>query len=167
MHASKLEFFPPKWWGLSYSFFLISVLLGSNLFKWLIVSAVHQVKFRQGTEMLNIFKNYSSKTSIFDDFEFYESRQKAMQDKRMMQFAPRLEHYQVISFLYCIYPKLYLNLFSQFIISCLSSCYYYHVYFCLSKLFILFSFINVFYTADCRNCRNLPVVSEIHFRLQN
>eukprot|EP00268_Persea_americana_P006628 TRINITY_DN12388_c0_g1_i3.p1 TRINITY_DN12388_c0_g1~~TRINITY_DN12388_c0_g1_i3.p1 ORF type:complete len:602 (+),score=118.62 TRINITY_DN12388_c0_g1_i3:414-2219(+) len=52
-----------------------------------------EVKFRQGTEMLNIFKNYSSKTSIFDDFEFYESRQKAMQDKRMMQFAPRLEHY--------------------------------------------------------------------------
>lgn len=31
--------------------------------------------------MLNIFKNYSYKTSILDDFEFYENRQTAMQDR--------------------------------------------------------------------------------------
>ncbi|XP_020578768.1 YTH domain-containing family protein 3-like [Phalaenopsis equestris] len=41
-----------------------------------------EVKFPQGTEMLNIFKNYSMKTSILDDFNFYETRQKAMQDRR-------------------------------------------------------------------------------------
>lgn len=63
--------------------------------KWWIICALHQVKFPQGTEMLNIFKNYSAKTSIFDDFEFYENRQKLLHDKRIMQFVPRLEHYQV------------------------------------------------------------------------
>lgn len=38
--------------------------------------------------MLNIFKNYVSKTSILDDFDFYESRQKVMQEKRTRQFTP-------------------------------------------------------------------------------
>lgn len=37
--------------------------------------------------MLNIFKNYSSKTSILDDFQFYENRQRAMQEKRTRQQA--------------------------------------------------------------------------------
>lgn len=41
-----------------------------------------EVKFPQGSEMLNIFKKYSSKTSILDDFDFYENRQKVMQHKR-------------------------------------------------------------------------------------
>ncbi|XP_010260823.1 PREDICTED: uncharacterized protein LOC104599801 isoform X2 [Nelumbo nucifera] len=53
-----------------------------------------EVKFAQGIEMLNIFKNYSSKTSILDDFAFYESRQKAMQDKRIRPSTPRLDHVQ-------------------------------------------------------------------------
>ncbi|KAM5586918.1 YTH domain-containing protein ECT3 [Rosa sericea] len=47
-----------------------------------------EVKFLQGIEMLNIFKNYSSKTSILDDFDFYESRQKVMQEKRIRQSTP-------------------------------------------------------------------------------
>ncbi|KAF8390836.1 hypothetical protein HHK36_023135 [Tetracentron sinense] len=42
-----------------------------------------EVRFPLGVEMLNIFKNYMSKTSILDDFSFYESRQKEMQDKRI------------------------------------------------------------------------------------
>ncbi|KAI0496754.1 hypothetical protein KFK09_023078 [Dendrobium nobile] len=42
-----------------------------------------EVKFPQGTEMLNIFKNFCVETSILDDFGFYESRQKAMQDKKI------------------------------------------------------------------------------------
>eukprot|EP01018_Ginkgo_biloba_P026777 Gb_38284 [translate_table: standard] len=46
-----------------------------------------EVKFEQGIEMLNIFKNYVSKMSILDDFQFYESRQKAMQEKRARQQA--------------------------------------------------------------------------------
>ncbi|TVU35513.1 hypothetical protein EJB05_17427 [Eragrostis curvula] len=41
-----------------------------------------EIKFPQGTEMLNIFKNFSCKTSILDDFDFYENRQKVMQDRR-------------------------------------------------------------------------------------
>ncbi|XP_058095389.1 YTH domain-containing protein ECT4-like [Magnolia sinica] len=53
-----------------------------------------EVRFHQGIEMLNIFKNYSAKTSILDDFGFYESRQKAMQDKRTRPLTPHLEHLQ-------------------------------------------------------------------------
>ncbi|KAJ1687456.1 hypothetical protein LUZ63_018846 [Rhynchospora breviuscula] len=47
-----------------------------------------EVKFSQGIEMLKIFKNYSYKTSILDDFEFYENRQKAMQDRRSKPSNP-------------------------------------------------------------------------------
>ncbi|KAJ0989423.1 hypothetical protein J5N97_007779 [Dioscorea zingiberensis] len=50
-----------------------------------------EVKFPQGTDMLNIFKNYSSKTSIIDDFNFYENRQKVMQDKKIRQPAPNVD----------------------------------------------------------------------------
>ncbi|XP_068637993.1 YTH domain-containing protein ECT2-like [Aristolochia californica] len=53
-----------------------------------------EVKFSQGIEMLNIFKNYSAKTSILDDFGFYESRQKAMQDKKIRPVTPHVEHLQ-------------------------------------------------------------------------
>ncbi|KAL5732058.1 YTH domain-containing protein [Ranunculus cassubicifolius] len=42
-----------------------------------------EIRYPQGLEMLNVFKNYLSKTSILDDFSFYESRQKVMQDKRI------------------------------------------------------------------------------------
>lgn len=51
-----------------------------------------EVKFPQGTEVLNIFKNYSSKTSILDDFDFYENRQKAMQHKRSKPPTPTFDH---------------------------------------------------------------------------
>ncbi|XP_027190426.1 YTH domain-containing protein ECT4 isoform X2 [Cicer arietinum] len=47
-----------------------------------------EVHFPQGIEMLNIFKNYISRTSILDDFEFYESRQKVMQEKKIRQPMP-------------------------------------------------------------------------------
>lgn len=47
-----------------------------------------QVKFHQGIEMLMIFKNYASSTSILDDFDFYENRQKIMQEKRIRQSVP-------------------------------------------------------------------------------
>uniref|UniRef100_A0A0D9V455 YTH domain-containing family protein n=2 Tax=Leersia perrieri TaxID=77586 RepID=A0A0D9V455_9ORYZ len=51
-----------------------------------------EVKFPQGVEMLNIFKNFSCKTSILDDFEFYENRQKVMQDRRGKPHATSLDH---------------------------------------------------------------------------
>ncbi|XP_042505934.1 YTH domain-containing protein ECT2-like isoform X2 [Macadamia integrifolia] len=53
-----------------------------------------EVKSPQGIEMLNIFKNHSSKTSILDDFGFYEGRQKAMQEKRARPPTPRWDHVQ-------------------------------------------------------------------------
>ncbi|KAG0491881.1 hypothetical protein HPP92_005279 [Vanilla planifolia] len=51
-----------------------------------------EVKFPQGTEMLNIFKNYTAKTSILDDFDFYESREKAMQEKRTKPTIAKFEY---------------------------------------------------------------------------
>ncbi|CAA6665730.1 unnamed protein product [Spirodela intermedia] len=47
-----------------------------------------EVKFSQGMEVLGIFKAFSSKTSILDDFSFYDNRQKAMQSKRSKAHAP-------------------------------------------------------------------------------
>jgi hypothetical protein len=44
-----------------------------------------QVKLEQGLEMLKIFKEHVTKTSILDDFSFYENRQKLMQEKRAKQ----------------------------------------------------------------------------------
>lgn len=54
-----------------------------------------QMRFPQGIEMLNIFKNYVSKTSILDDFDFYESRQKVMQDKKNKPSMSQFDHLQV------------------------------------------------------------------------
>uniref|UniRef100_N1QSK2 YTH domain-containing family protein n=1 Tax=Aegilops tauschii TaxID=37682 RepID=N1QSK2_AEGTA len=44
-----------------------------------------EVKLEQGLQMLKIFKEHVSKTSILDDFAFYENRQKLMQEKRAKQ----------------------------------------------------------------------------------
>jgi hypothetical protein len=44
-----------------------------------------EVHLEQGLQMLKIFKEHVSKTSILDDFAFYESRQKLMQEKRVKQ----------------------------------------------------------------------------------
>lgn len=49
------------------------------------LSIMLQVKLEQGLEMLKIFKEHVSKTSILDDFGFYENRQKLMQEKRAKQ----------------------------------------------------------------------------------
>jgi hypothetical protein len=72
-----------------------------------------QVKFEQAISMLNIFKSFSSKTSILDDFQFYENRQRALQDKRARQQAqqqqqPREQHQQV-----CCLEEHFANKFIQ------------------------------------------------------
>ncbi|XP_065863942.1 YTH domain-containing protein ECT4 isoform X1 [Euphorbia lathyris] len=46
-----------------------------------------EVKLEQGIEMLSIFKNYETDMSILDDFDFYEDRQKAMQERKARQQA--------------------------------------------------------------------------------
>ncbi|XP_039010187.1 YTH domain-containing protein ECT3-like isoform X2 [Hibiscus syriacus] len=42
-----------------------------------------EVNFEQGIQILKIFKEHSSKTCILDDFEFYENRQKIIQEKKV------------------------------------------------------------------------------------
>ncbi|CAH8355277.1 unnamed protein product [Eruca vesicaria subsp. sativa] len=42
-----------------------------------------EVRLPQGNEVLDIFKNYAAKTSILDDFEFYENREKVMIQKKL------------------------------------------------------------------------------------
>ncbi|KAF8392735.1 hypothetical protein HHK36_023084 [Tetracentron sinense] len=41
-----------------------------------------EIRYKQGVEMLNIFKNYTAKTSILDDFMYYEDRQNIMQEEK-------------------------------------------------------------------------------------
>ncbi|XP_020219432.1 YTH domain-containing protein ECT4 isoform X1 [Cajanus cajan] len=41
-----------------------------------------EVKFEKGVQIVKIFKEYSSQTCILDDFEFYETREKATQEKK-------------------------------------------------------------------------------------
>ncbi|XP_038714019.1 YTH domain-containing protein ECT1-like isoform X2 [Tripterygium wilfordii] len=44
-----------------------------------------EVGLRQGIQMLDIFKNYETCSSILDDFQFYEERQKAMRERKSKQ----------------------------------------------------------------------------------
>ncbi|KAI9187279.1 hypothetical protein LWI28_026310 [Acer negundo] len=44
-----------------------------------------EVNFDQGFQIIKIFKSHSSKRCILDDFEFYESREKIMQQKKSKQ----------------------------------------------------------------------------------
>lgn len=41
-----------------------------------------EIGLKQGLEMIEIFKSYSAKTSILDDFKFYENREKSLHAKR-------------------------------------------------------------------------------------
>ncbi|CAH9130738.1 unnamed protein product [Cuscuta epithymum] len=41
-----------------------------------------EVGLEEGLEMLNIFKSYSEKSSLLDDFDFYEDREKSLKAKR-------------------------------------------------------------------------------------
>ncbi|XP_078441852.1 YTH domain-containing protein ECT4-like [Wolffia australiana] len=44
-----------------------------------------EVKLEPGLQILKLFKEHVSKTSILDDFQFYEARQKTMQERRVKQ----------------------------------------------------------------------------------
>ncbi|PSR92470.1 YTH domain-containing family protein [Actinidia chinensis var. chinensis] len=41
-----------------------------------------EIRYKQGIEMLKIFKNHAWKTSLLDDFMYYENRQKIMQEEK-------------------------------------------------------------------------------------
>lgn len=69
--------------GILMMLFCCFPLLGRGPFPTL--ANLLQVKFEQGVQILKIFKNHSSKTTILDDFGFYEARQKTMQEKKAKQ----------------------------------------------------------------------------------
>lgn len=46
-----------------------------------------EVKLEQGIEMLKIFKDHEAETSILDDFNFYDEREKALQERKARQQA--------------------------------------------------------------------------------
>ncbi|XP_017229834.1 YTH domain-containing protein ECT4 isoform X2 [Daucus carota subsp. sativus] len=54
-----------------------------------------EIEFKQGLEMLKIFKNYTAKTSLLDDFNFYEKREHSLRVKRNnMQANETQIHYR-------------------------------------------------------------------------
>ena len=44
-----------------------------------------QVKLDYGLQMLTIFKNHEAETTIVEDFDFYEQREKALKENRRQQ----------------------------------------------------------------------------------
>ncbi|KAF5748632.1 hypothetical protein HS088_TW04G00590 [Tripterygium wilfordii] len=46
-----------------------------------------EVKLEQGIEMLKIFKDYDSRTSILDDFDFYDDRERGLKERKSRQQA--------------------------------------------------------------------------------
>ncbi|KAL6985052.1 hypothetical protein U1Q18_018431 [Sarracenia purpurea var. burkii] len=48
-------------------------------------ASISGVKLEHGMEMLRIFKDHSAETSILDDFNFYDEREKTMQERKTRQ----------------------------------------------------------------------------------
>lgn len=46
-----------------------------------------QVKLEQGIEMLKIFKSHDAETSLLDDFNFYDEREKSLMERKGKQRA--------------------------------------------------------------------------------
>ncbi|CAH2038444.1 unnamed protein product [Thlaspi arvense] len=42
----------------------------------------HEIKLKEGLQMLSIFKKYSAVTSLLDDMDFYEEREKSLRGKK-------------------------------------------------------------------------------------
>ncbi|GMY05064.1 YTH domain-containing protein ECT1 isoform X1 [Fagus crenata] len=52
-----------------------------------------EVGLKQGLEMLSIFKSYTAKTSLLDDFKFYENREKSSLLSKSKPTTPQMEMY--------------------------------------------------------------------------
>ncbi|KAL6843878.1 hypothetical protein ACP4OV_026449 [Aristida adscensionis] len=62
------------------------IILGNNENKPVTNSRdTQEVKLEQGLQMLAIFKNHEAETTILEDFDFYEQREKAMLESRQQQ----------------------------------------------------------------------------------
>ena len=66
-----------------YVSFNVTVAKFSHTFLWCL-----QVKLDQGLQVLKIFKDHVCKTSILDDFSFYDDREKIMQEKKSKRQHP-------------------------------------------------------------------------------
>ncbi|KAL4380348.1 hypothetical protein AHAS_Ahas04G0024500 [Arachis hypogaea] len=53
-----------------------------------------EIGLKQGLEMLNIFKSYSAKTSLLDDFDFYENREKLLRSDKKSKGIGGSEQYR-------------------------------------------------------------------------
>ncbi|KAL0422235.1 UNVERIFIED_CONTAM: YTH domain-containing protein ECT4 [Sesamum latifolium] len=53
-----------------------------------------EIGLKQGLEMLSIFKTHSGKTSVLDDFNFYEDREKSLKAKRNSRAASQTIGFQ-------------------------------------------------------------------------
>ncbi|CAI9765801.1 unnamed protein product [Fraxinus pennsylvanica] len=51
-----------------------------------------EIHYKKGMEMLKIFKNYISKTSLLDDFMYYENRQKILQEEKVRLLVKSYEN---------------------------------------------------------------------------
>ncbi|GAB4847859.1 YTH domain-containing protein [Ancistrocladus abbreviatus] len=49
-----------------------------------------EITLKPGLEMLKIFKNFSAKTSLLDDFDFYEAREKAKAKSKSLAYQMQL-----------------------------------------------------------------------------
>ncbi|KAL8161902.1 hypothetical protein V2J09_013391 [Rumex salicifolius] len=59
------------------------IILENNEYKPVTNSRdTQEIKYKPGMEMLKMFKNFTSKTSLLDDFMYYENRQKIMLEER-------------------------------------------------------------------------------------
>ena len=53
-----------------------------------------EIMYRKGLEILKIFKNYTLKTFLLDDFMYYENRQKVMQEEKAKFLSKRKLNYE-------------------------------------------------------------------------
>ncbi|XP_017219131.1 YTH domain-containing protein ECT4 isoform X2 [Daucus carota subsp. sativus] len=51
-----------------------------------------EIRYEKGVEMLKIFKHYTSKTSLLDDFMYYENRQKLLKQEKARRLLKNYEH---------------------------------------------------------------------------
>ncbi|KAF1882439.1 hypothetical protein Lal_00039087 [Lupinus albus] len=89
MHFWKLDqyngFFPIKWHIIRDvpNYLLRHIILDRNENRNVTFTRdTQEIPLKQGVEMLKIFKGYSGKKSLMDDFNFYENREKEFREKR-------------------------------------------------------------------------------------